>query len=134
MDNASQTQQALYHIFVAIGHYSQLEKNQENEMALQELKLAVEQLQANSTVAAQISFTAQQIYMMASFIGLAVAEPEKDDMDRAYTLEMDVMVDGVKEDFYLSDPEYPEEGGSILRVEDVPPKSVDVNTDGYEFL
>lgn len=110
-------EQALYHIFVAIGHYSQLEKNQENEMALQGLRLAVELLKANGTSAAQISLTAQQIYMMASFIGLAVAEPEKDDMDRAYTLETNVMVDGVKEDFYLSDPEYPEEGGSILRIE-----------------
>lgn len=39
--------QAVERILVAIGHYSQLDKNQENEMALQELKLAVHQLQAN---------------------------------------------------------------------------------------
>lgn len=39
--------QAVERILIAIGHYSQLDKNQENEMALQELKLAVHQLQAN---------------------------------------------------------------------------------------
>lgn len=41
--------QAVEHLLVAIGHYSQLEKNQENEMALHELRLAVDQLQANDT-------------------------------------------------------------------------------------
>lgn len=40
--------QAVEHILVAIGHYSQLEKNQDNEMALQELRLAVELLQPKS--------------------------------------------------------------------------------------
>lgn len=41
--------QALDHIFVAIGHYSQFEKSEDNDRALQELRLAVEQLQAEST-------------------------------------------------------------------------------------
>lgn len=38
--------QAVDHILVAIGHYSQLEKTQDNVMALQELRLAVDKLQS----------------------------------------------------------------------------------------
>jgi hypothetical protein len=40
--------QAIERILIAIGHYSHLEKTQENEMALQELCLAVEQMQVTN--------------------------------------------------------------------------------------
>jgi len=40
--------QAVERILIAIGHYSQLEKTEDNERALHELKLAAQQLQPNS--------------------------------------------------------------------------------------
>lgn len=65
----------------------------------------------------KIHLTGKQIRLMASFAGYVVAEfPDDMSMDDSdYILEMDVDVDGVKEDFFLSNVEYPEEGGSVLR-------------------
>jgi hypothetical protein len=55
--------QAVEHILVAIGHYSQLEKNQDNEMALQALRLAVELLQPKSSNVNTVPIVLQHLYL-----------------------------------------------------------------------
>ena len=60
----------------------------------------------------KILLTGEQIKNLAEFaLG---CEIQDDDCQRVYCIETNVEVDGVREDFYVYDTDYPEEGGVTL--------------------
>lgn len=63
----------------------------------------------------KIYLTGEQIRSLSSFaLGVSI---ESDKCEQLYCIETDVDVDGVREDFYVYDTDYPEEGGTILKQE-----------------
>ena len=60
----------------------------------------------------KILLTGEQIKNLSEFaLG---CEIQDDDCQQVYCIETNVEVDGVREDFYVYDTDYPEEGGVTL--------------------
>ncbi len=61
-----------------------------------------------------ITLTGKQIQMLAEYAGFVIESDSNLEEDE-YTIERDVIVDGVKEPVYVYCTEYPEEGGTTLK-------------------